>query len=495
MSKLFSFVPPLGLDQINMRSYQADAVRSTRDAIKKGYRAPLIVHATGLGKTVIIAKIARMVADKDGRTLVIAHRDELITQTANTLERAGITAGIEKASAKARHGMDPQVVVASVQTLQKKRLESWPKDHFKMIICDEAHHATASSYRKIKNHFHTAIFAGVTATPDRVDGESLMGVFDIVAHEFSIIDGMTAEAPGPYLARLTYVQIKIDIDLRSLKMDKKKDFSNDDLAERISPKIGLLANSIQQEAGDRPTIIFMPDVASASAMSNALESMGLASTWVSGECPDRSEKVARYQRKDVQYIVNFGVLTEGFDAAHTACVVPLRPTKSRALFMQMLGRGTRLGKPDCRVLDFNYLTDEHDLVRPADLFINDGGASEVRKLTHELLAKGKGLDVLDITNAAKKIHAEKEAARREVEIRTRQRTIAYESRTEFDPLTAQRQTPSAFLRTIAHEAPTPKMVSFLKWKGHANPERYSRSYAGKLIGLYKSAENQSQPES
>ena len=110
-----------------------------------GIRAVLVIHPTGSGKTVLVSKIARMAAEKGNRTLVLAHRDELISQMANTLDKVGIVAGIEKSAAYARKAFEPHVVVASVQTLNKKRLATWPHDYFQVVIVDEAHHTPAAT--------------------------------------------------------------------------------------------------------------------------------------------------------------------------------------------------------------------------------------------------------------------------------------------------------------------------------------------------------------
>lgn len=480
--------PELGQDTLIARDYQALAIENVRDAMKRGVRAVLVIHPTGTGKTTVVAKIARMAIEKGGnRTLVIAHRDELITQMANTLERVGIVPGIEKARARARDNFDPQVVVASVQTMNAKNLATWPRDFFRLVVVDEAHHCVGKSYQRILNHFARARVVGVTATPDRADGENLATIFGEVAHEMTIWEAMTAPHPGPYLCRLLYEQRDCGVDLRQLRPGKG-DFTDADLEDRIRPHVETLANAIRQEAEDRPTIVFMPGVASATAMASALRSAsGRHADWISGEDPDRVHKVARYQARGSQFLVNCGCLTEGFDAPHTAAIGLCRPTKSRALLSQMVGRGTRLGKPDCKLIDFDFLTDQHDLVRPADLFDIPDGSAEVRKMVEDTLAETGGLDILDVVETvAAKVKAETQR-RREIEVHAKERAVSYRYAASFDPLdpSGEMAPKQGKLAIATHEPPTPKMVSFLRWNGHPNADAYSRRYAGKLIGLIK----------
>ena len=239
------------------------------------------------------------------------------------------------------------------------------------------------------NHFSKAKIVGVTATPDRADGENLAIIFGEVAHEMTIWEAMTAPRQELYLCRLLYAQRDVGIDLRNLRRGKG-DFSDADLEQRISPYIETLANSIRQEAGDRPTIVFTPGVDSATAMATALRSLGLKADWITDDDPDRAEKVARYRDGETQFFVNCMVAVEGFDVPRTSAVALCRPTKSRSLYSQMVGRGTRLGKPNCLLIDFNYLTDDHDLVRPANLFERADGSAEIRAMVEEALASENG---------------------------------------------------------------------------------------------------------
>ena len=168
---------------------------------------------TGCGKTITFGMITRKAIEKGNKVLILAHRGELIDQAAEKLCTLGVDAQIEQASSYARSVWEPDCVVGTVQTLRGKRLESWPRDYFRLIVTDEAHHATADTYQAIYEHFN-ALHLGVTATADRADEDSLSDVFESVAYEYSLWDAMRAPHPGPYLCRLTFVQCDLQIDLR-----------------------------------------------------------------------------------------------------------------------------------------------------------------------------------------------------------------------------------------------------------------------------------------
>lgn len=352
-------IPPVRPTDIHLRGYQKDAIDAVRNEYLKGIRSTLLVMATGLGKTVSFGMVARMVAEKGGRTLVLAHRGELIEQAAETLTRIGLDPGIEKANSFARAIYEPNVVVATVQTMQRERLQTWPRDFFKLVIVDECHHSTAKSYRNILDHFSSARVLGVTATAERVDDDALGDVFESVAYEYTLWEAMTAPAPGPYLSRLRFVQCDVGIDLRDIRTTAG-DLNAADLEEAIRPHIETLANAIKQEIGDRKTLIFTPDVGSAMAMASALNGeLGIRSRWVSGESPDRKAIIDGFKRGDFQALANCSLLLEGFDCPSVSAIALCRPTKSRPLYTQIVGRGTRLcnGKENCIAEGELVLTD------------------------------------------------------------------------------------------------------------------------------------------
>jgi superfamily II DNA or RNA helicase len=431
--------PALGPCQVTLRPYQEEAIDAVRSEFLAGRRRTLLVMATGLGKTITFGMIARRCIEKHGRVLVLAHRKELIEQAVNKLDLLGVEAGVEMGKHRARATFDPDAVVGTVQTLQGSRLASWPEDYFRMVVVDEAHHGVAATYEAVLRRFRRARVLGVTATVDRADEEDLGQVFESVAYDYDLFRAMTAPPPGPYLCRLLFVQCGLKVDLRDLR-PRRDDYSEADLEERIAPLADVLAVALRNEFGERRTIVFTPGVKSAQGIATALQSLGVRAEWSSGSDPDRDGKVERFRRGESQVFVNCQLATEGFDVPEVSAIGLCRPTRSRLLYSQQVGRGTRLspGKADCLLIDFDYLTARHDLVRPVELFDSTGTDSELLDLAAAAVAKAgeKPKDLLDALAEGRDAHRRLQADRvreRELKVKARDRELSYR-RVTYDPL-------------------------------------------------------------
>lgn len=472
--------PPLRPTDIQPRPYQLEAISAIRDEFRKGHKSTLLVLPTGTGKTVVFGTIARRMAERDRRTLVLAHRGELIDQAVETLTRLGLDPGVEKAESYARALFEPAVVVATVQTMQGDRLLSWPRDYFRLVVVDEAHHAVSESYRRVIEHFGTALHLGVTATADRADGGALGEVYESTAFEYSLWDAMSAAPPGPYLSRLRFVQCDVGIDLRQIRTTAG-DLNAGDLEEAIRPHIDTLANAIRQEIGPRKTVVFTPDVGSAQAMSSALNAIGVRARWVAGDSPDRRQIIEEFRHGEFQAICNCALLTEGFDCPDIEAIALCRPTKSRALYAQMAGRGTRLapGKENCLLIDFAWLTSRHKLVQPVELFANRTD-EETLKIAAKYLDRARGLDIKEVVERAKE---EQELKHRvELHVQAQERQLRYR-RVSFDPL-AGMQALGIPIRKEADNLQgtiTPRQRELLERRGFTGLDSMSKSRARAII--------------
>ncbi len=316
--------------------------------------------ATGTGKTTSFVERTRRCKLNGGRTLILADRDELIRQPQRKLEAIGIVADVEKA--RERAGLSAKVVIASVQSLRGARLTRFPRDHFDLVIADEADLAMAPSWRAIIDHFATAKLLGVTATPIRADGQALGEIFDSVAYRYEIRDAIRDGYLAPIVAR----RVVLDgIDLSAVKT-RGGDLAQDQLAAILETEraISGVVVPLIELARDRPTVVFGVDVAHAEALAAALNDRrpGCARA-VSGDTAqdERRGLLEAYERGEFQFLCNCALLCRGWDAPHTSCVAIARPTKSWALACQMAGRGTRLspetGKRDCIADGQRVLTD------------------------------------------------------------------------------------------------------------------------------------------
>ncbi len=376
---------------LTLRPYQAEALDLTARAEADGTRRQLGVAATGLGKTVMFCALARQVG---GRTLILAHRDELVGQAAAKVREVWpeATVGIVKADQNDVHA---QVVVASVQTLAREhRLaqlaaaagQDAPAGAvtaslfaaaapFSLVVVDEAHHAAADSYRRILAGLDAGqpdgpLLLGVTATPDRGDGQGLDGVFDRIVWSYDLLWGIRSG----YLSDVRGLRIGLQgLDLSNVRVSRG-DYQAGDAGRALEAADApqAIARAWAEHAADRRTLVFTPTVATAAAVAEAFTGAGVRAAWVSGETPmdERRRLLAAYSAGEVQVLANCAVLTEGYDEPRTDCVVVARPTRSRALYAQMVGRGTRRhpDKADCLVLDVVGATDEHSLVTIPRLF-------------------------------------------------------------------------------------------------------------------------------
>jgi superfamily II DNA or RNA helicase len=356
--------------------YQAEAMGRVQARLLGGGSPTLAVLPTGTGKTALAGFLARwVVEDRGGRVLFLTHRDNLVQQAFTDLTYIGLDCAVEKGSQKAREEIERarvglirarevRTVVASVPTLHARRLADWPRDYFDLIVTDECHHSVSTSYTRIFRHFDSAWHLGITATPDRADGEDLGQVYRSVAYELRLDDAVRAG----WLARPFVEKCDQKVDLRGIDITGD-DFNEGQLEDRISEHLQVLVNGCKEKIGVRPAIVFTPKVRSARAFADALTAVGVSARAVWGECHEKDAILRAFKDEAFQVLCNCAVLTEGYNAPWVQAVVLARPTKSRALLSQMIGRGTRRhrDKEDVMIVDFSWLTDEHKLVKPVQL--------------------------------------------------------------------------------------------------------------------------------
>lgn len=356
--------------RVALRPYQQAAIDGILGRFNAGERRALVVLPTGCGKTVVFCSFISewLRHNPSGRALVLAHRNELIEQAADKYRNiTGVTPGIEKGS---RHAVpSDRVVVGSVQSLKGKRLQAFPSDAFGIVVIDEVHHALAATYANIMNHF-TAHYIGVTATPERnVNGRDIItDTFGGIAYEYTFTQ---AVADG-YLCPLRIERVPVRVDLGGLR-PKRGDYSEGDAAAYIVPVLSRIADVIATEYADRKTVVFLPLVATSQQFADMLRERGLPTWEVNGNSADRREVVEAFDAAPRGVLCNAMLLTEGWDCPSVNAVMVLRPTRSRNLYVQMVGRGTRLceGKTECLLLDVLMQSDAMDIMRPACLVTSD----------------------------------------------------------------------------------------------------------------------------
>ena len=378
------------------------------------------------GKTIVFSMVAKDQVDKGERVLILAHRGELLEQAADKLKAAtGLGASVEKAEQTSLDGWY-RVTVGSVQTLMReKRLKQFSHDYYDTIIVDEAHHSLAGSYQTVLDYFGKAKVLGVTATADRGDRKNLGAYFDSIAYEYTL---PRAIREG-YLSPIKAQTIPLQLDLTKVKITSG-DFSANDVGTALDPYLGQIAEEMLA-AGcmDRKTVVFLPLVATSKKFKEILGQHGFNALEVNGESKDRKEVLEEFDNAAPGAVLcNSMLLTEGWDCPSVNCVVVLRPTKVRSLYVQMVGRGTRLspetGKTDLLVLDFLWMTQRHDLCHPAHLIADTPEVAEA--MTARIKESAAPLDLEEVEHQAKEdvvTQREEALAEQLKEMRTRKRKL------------------------------------------------------------------------
>ena len=382
---------------IELRPYQRECIEAIETA--KTNRQ-LVALPTGTGKTIIFTTVAKK---RNGRTLILAHRDELIQQAVDKLETVwdGVNVGVVKAE---RNEVDKQVIVGSVQTVSREnRLEQLPTD-FDLIVSDECHHGAAATYRRIYVYLGVMgedirsdiLHLGVTATPERTDKIGLDKIFDKIVFHRNIQDFIP-----DYLCDLRCIQVATHINV-----DGVDTWAGDLDTGQLSKLLNtancneLIVEAWKEHALGRLTLVFTTDVAHAEDLCTAFQTAGVKAEWVCGETPllERRDILRKFAQGEIDVLTNCAVLTEGYDNPRLDCIILARPTKSTLLYTQMVGRGTRTfpGKKDCLILDVACISTEHDLVSFPSLFglpSEQDGEKTLTELLEEKEAKRRSLDL------------------------------------------------------------------------------------------------------
>lgn len=454
------------------RPYQSQAI----EAVQKGFgeaRRLLAVLPTGAGKTCIFSWLANLRQPR--RTLILAHREELIDQAITKLRTAtGIEA--EKEKAEHRASFSAPVVVASVQSMIR-RLDVWPASHFSLVVADEAHHAISDGWQKVLQHFDADVL-GVTASPDRADCRNLGSYFDLVAFEIGLFDLIR----DGYLSPIAIKSVPIKIDLNAVRQTTG-DFNESDLGATLDPYLDEIAAAIKEHASFRRCLAFLPLIATSEKFVGACQNVGLTACHISGVSENRKEILQRYHEGEFDVLSNAMLLTEGYDEPQVDCVIPLRPTRSRPLYSQMVGRGTRTHelKENLLLLDFLWMHQKLPLCRPAHLIAkNDEQADAITELT-EATPGGGEADLRELNTEAQE---KREAALRKKLEDNSKKKLQLVDAMEFCVMAAQPDLIDYEPVMPWEAAPlTPGQLNVLRRNGIDEASVKGRGHASKLIDL------------
>lgn len=410
---------------MQLRPYQQRAKESIQAEWAKGVSKTLLVLPTGTGKTIVFSKLIEDCVRAGERVLVLAHRGELLDQAADKLSKStGLMCATEKAEESCL-GSFFRVVVGSVQTLMReKRLNQFNPDYFDSIIIDEAHHCISDSYQRVLNYFNAKVL-GVTATPDRSDMKNLGSYFESLAYEYTLPKAIKEGFLSPIKAQT----IPLKIDLTGVGV-QAGDYKVGDLGTALDPYLYQIADEMANICMDRKTVVFLPLIKTSQKFRAILETKGFRAAEVNGDSQDRVQILKDFDEGKYNVLCNSMLLTEGWDCPSVDCVVVLRATKSRSLYSQMVGRGTRLypGKDHLLLLDFLWNTEKHELCHPAHLICENEEVAD--KMTQNIEETGCAIDIEEAESKA----TEDVVAQREESLAKQLSEMKHRKRKLVDPL-------------------------------------------------------------
>ncbi|KAJ5665415.1 ATP-dependent helicase IRC3 [Penicillium maclennaniae] len=344
---------------IVLRDYQEECIQSVLKYLDEGERRLGVSLATGAGKT-LIDRIPPRDA-KATKTMIIVHRRELVEQAAKHCRLAypEKTVEIEMSTNVATGHAD--IIIASVQTLARGRINNFDPSVFKLILVDEAHHIVAASYRKVLEHFglnepsaKAPVLVGVSATFSRFDGLKLGAAIDHIVYHKDYVDMIGDK----WLADAVFTTVKSEANLSNVRKDQFGDFASGSLSKAVNT---VNTNNITVRAwmanaqGRKSTLVFCVDVEHAKELTATFREHGVDARYITATTPKttRAKQLDAFRKQEFPVLLNCGLFTEGTDIPNIDCVLLARPTRSKNLLIQMIGRGLRLfpGKKDCHIID------------------------------------------------------------------------------------------------------------------------------------------------
>jgi len=480
--------------KFELRNYQQDCITAVEADWSEGERSVIAVLATGAGKTIIASEIMRRAQGNclllaDSRVIVSenAVKFNLLAESQGSNERAGVEMGDQRSNGE-------RIIIGSTQSMVN-RLDEFHREHFSAIILDECHrNSLGESATAVLDYFmpedsRTKVL-GLTATPWRTDNRELSEVFKKVSYEVSLIDLIKMG----HLSPITVKSVPLKIDLRDLTK-RSGDYDCTEVGEALDPILEEAVEMLKSSSEGRQKImVFLPLVRIAEKFAALCNKAGMKAVAVSGE--DRSA-LPEFEEGDARICCNAMLLSTGYDFPAVDCILVLRPTKSRALFTQICGRGTRksdaTGKKDLLLLDPLYLLDDHKLAGPACLSGADGDLSrEMHDIMHdsddEVDKPDQEMDLLELGALAEERVAES-IERRAKEVR--KKGLRLVSVVDYmDQLGELMDSDTGSSSHASTPPPSEAQITAIRAAGFDSDAITSRTEADRLLGCLKKRREQ-----
>lgn len=333
---------------LELKEHQKAALKALEQMRDNSETIALLYHATGTGKTTTAVLDAKRCG---GRVLFIAHTQELVDQATKRFRELWTNTTVGRYCEVIKQPR-AHVVCGSVQSVAL-HLDEFKDDEFDYLIVDEAHHAAADTYQKILSYFKPAFTLGLTATPERADDKSILEIFKNTAHKLDI---QTAVEIGE-LVPVRCIRIHTNIDLTKVRFNSVQ-YNIRDLESKIyvPERNRLIVDTWMQYVRDKCTVVFCASVKHAQQIADLFREQGIKAAAVSGSMKqsERREFQEKFVNRDIQVLCACDLLNEGWDCPEIEVLFMARPTMSKVLYTQQLGRGMRLyeGKESLMVFDF-----------------------------------------------------------------------------------------------------------------------------------------------
>jgi superfamily II DNA or RNA helicase len=398
----FDFLPKQAGEVFELRQHQKDALDSLESMRAQRKTIALLTHAQGAGKTIVAVSDAKRLG---GQTLFVAHRRELVLQAYDSLREhwPEVTTGLFMGDVR---DYDAHNIAASIQTISD-HLDDFPPTAFQYLAVDEAHHAAAPSYKRLLGYFRPEFVLGLTATPDRADGQSILEIFRDCAHRLSLREAVERGE----LAPIRCFRVLTNVDLGRVRFNQVQ-YNRRDLEETVlvPPRDRLIVDTYLKHVRGRKAVAFCVNIRHGESLAELFRRDGVAAQSVSGRMPkaDREKYLAQFHQGDLRVLCACDILNEGWDCPDVEVLLMARPTLSKVVYMQQLGRGTRKapGKECLVVIDFvdnslkyNQSLNLHRIVgvskyRPGGLVL---APDDLKKAEDETLDRGgRPTAVIDI---------------------------------------------------------------------------------------------------
>ena len=352
----------LNASNLQLKEHQKEALEALSRMRSNNQTITLLYHATGTGKTVTAVMDAKKCG---GRVLFLAHTKELVNQAYDTFNSLWNEVSLGKYVDGIKE-LDTHIVCGSIQSVALN-LDEFKDNDFDYLIIDEAHHASSDTYQRVLSYFKPKFTLGLTATPERTDdNEVILDIFKNTAHKLDI---KTAVEIGE-LVPIRCIRIHTNIDLTKVRFNSVK-YNIRDLESKlyVPERNKLIADTYVQYAKGKRTVIFCASVKHAEEIANLLLSYGVKAAAVSGnmKASERKEFQEKFVNKDIEVLCACDLLNEGWDCPETEVLFMARPTMSKVLYTQQLGRGMRLSKGKESLMVFDFVDNANQYNMPQSL--------------------------------------------------------------------------------------------------------------------------------